>query len=351
MKSCILFFSLSFASIFAYENITPAQVYERLVAGDTLQLLDVREVSEYQAGHIAEPPGMPVLFPANMPWTSGVLSQHYQLLPTDRDIIVNCRSGGRSASASAFLESRGFTRVFNMINGFNGWIYESRQGGYGNGSGAWVTSAAVTIACSPSPATASLAFSEGAFQNGSMYVELHAIDQAIAPFANLPDSAALFSTIAVDQFGLSLFANDTLRLNNQAEYTFAIQAPTASCHFFSPAQGWHNVDVTLSNGELVLASAKLYKWLLINPERQNGIEKRQRAFAYDIKVYPNPFNDRVIIDAPVDASVSIYDLNGRFIATLENNRWHPPSSIGSGFYLVRVQWRDQIAWRRIIFNK
>lgn len=97
--------------LIAYEKLTPAQVHARLVAGDSLQLLDVREVSEYEDGHIAEPTGKPIVVPANMPWNSGVLSAHFAGLPRNIDIIVNCRSGGRSAAASAFLESKGFTRI------------------------------------------------------------------------------------------------------------------------------------------------------------------------------------------------------------------------------------------------
>ena len=60
-----LFLLLFITSLSAYENLTPAQVYQRLMAGDSLQLLDVREVSEYTAGHMAEPAGRPVMTPAN----------------------------------------------------------------------------------------------------------------------------------------------------------------------------------------------------------------------------------------------------------------------------------------------
>lgn len=51
----------------SYSDITPAEVHTRLVEGDTLILLDVREVSEYFAGHIAEPAGHLPLTPVNMP--------------------------------------------------------------------------------------------------------------------------------------------------------------------------------------------------------------------------------------------------------------------------------------------
>ena len=108
-------------SLLAYTNLTPEEVHQKLVNGDTLLLLDVREIDEYEEGHIAEPPGHLPLTPALMPWSSGILENYYYRLPTNMDIIVYCRSGGRSASASAFLESQDFTRIFNMTSGFSGW--------------------------------------------------------------------------------------------------------------------------------------------------------------------------------------------------------------------------------------
>lgn len=131
---CITFFSTSFG----YTNLTPSQVHSRLVAGDTLLILDVREWSEYSSGHIAEPSGYLPLTQACMPWNSGVLSAEYGRFPADIDIIVYCASGGRSAAASSFLEGQGFTRIFNMTGGFSSWSYESRTGGFGDHSGVWV---------------------------------------------------------------------------------------------------------------------------------------------------------------------------------------------------------------------
>ena len=122
----------------AYTNMSPEQVHARLAAGDTLQLLDVREVYEYEAGHIAEPAGQLPLTPANMPWSSDILEAEYNRLPLDCDILVYCRSGGRSAQASAFLESRGFDRIYNMTGGFSSWPYEKRDKGYGDHSGLWI---------------------------------------------------------------------------------------------------------------------------------------------------------------------------------------------------------------------
>lgn len=45
-------------------------------------------------------------------------------LPRDRDILVTCRSGGRSAMAATVLAGHGFTRLFNLEGGITGWARE-----------------------------------------------------------------------------------------------------------------------------------------------------------------------------------------------------------------------------------
>lgn len=39
----------------------------------------------------------------------------------DRDLVLYCRSGHRSASVVAWLQARGFSRVFNLEGGINSW--------------------------------------------------------------------------------------------------------------------------------------------------------------------------------------------------------------------------------------
>ena len=92
----LIILSGSFSSALGYTNLSTAQVYNKLVDGDTLLVLDVREVYEYRAGHMAEPEGQLPLPPVNMPWSSSVLSEKYSRLPRDIDILVYCRSGARS---------------------------------------------------------------------------------------------------------------------------------------------------------------------------------------------------------------------------------------------------------------
>jgi len=91
---------------------TSVELKKRLDAGDDVLVLDVREPNEYQINRI---PGS-VLIPL------GELPRRYAELPKDRDIVAQCKMGGRSAKAMEFLQSVGFTRVKNLKGGILDWI-------------------------------------------------------------------------------------------------------------------------------------------------------------------------------------------------------------------------------------
>ncbi|UCE17557.1 MAG: T9SS type A sorting domain-containing protein [Gemmatimonadota bacterium] len=114
---------LSACGAFAYQNITPSEVYEKMASGDEMVIVDVREPWEYESGHISGA--------INMPWNSGVLQARYEELPSDKEIIVVCRSGNRSVSASLFLDGQGFDRVFNMLGGMLAWKWDVATPGSG----------------------------------------------------------------------------------------------------------------------------------------------------------------------------------------------------------------------------
>ena len=88
-----------------------------------LVVVDVREENEYcDAG--ATPPGH-IPGSLNYPWTSGVFEDRYDELPDGRPILVVCLTGGRSAQASNFLCTHGFSPVYNMTGGMLEWEWET----------------------------------------------------------------------------------------------------------------------------------------------------------------------------------------------------------------------------------
>ena len=93
-------------------EITPVELKKKLDAGETPFILDVREPNEYQINRI---PGS-TLIPL------GELPRRYQELPRDREIVAQCKMGGRSAKAMDFLKTVGFTNVKNLRGGILEWI-------------------------------------------------------------------------------------------------------------------------------------------------------------------------------------------------------------------------------------
>ena len=73
-------------------------------------LLDVREPSEWDAGHVPQASPMPM----------GKVLDHRSDLPVDRRIVVLCRSGGRSAAVTESLRRWGFDAV-NLAGGMCAW--------------------------------------------------------------------------------------------------------------------------------------------------------------------------------------------------------------------------------------
>ncbi|MFJ7669137.1 rhodanese-like domain-containing protein [Lysinibacillus sp. NPDC097195] len=92
------------------KEIAATEVQEALAQGQTLSLIDVREVEEVQEGHI---PGV-----IHIPL--GLLEFRLHELNKNEPYIIVCRSGARSGRATQFLESQGFD-VTNMIGGMLAW--------------------------------------------------------------------------------------------------------------------------------------------------------------------------------------------------------------------------------------
>lgn len=102
-------------------EITAAQAKEELDQGHVDLILDVREPSEWDKGHI---PGA-LLAPRGMlEWYADPTTPYAKPeLTTKQDarIVVQCASGGRSLLAAETLKKMGYSNVSSMIGGFNDW--------------------------------------------------------------------------------------------------------------------------------------------------------------------------------------------------------------------------------------
>lgn len=90
--------------------IGPEQALAGLQEG-RYHLIDVRGTSEFREGHIAGAQHIHL----------GMLPERIDEVPRDRPVLLQCRSGGRSAIGQSLLMSRGFGQVVNLEGGLLGW--------------------------------------------------------------------------------------------------------------------------------------------------------------------------------------------------------------------------------------
>jgi adenylyltransferase/sulfurtransferase len=91
-------------------QITAVELKRRLDAGEDVFVLDVREPHEYQIVNIGAP-----LIPL------GDLPNRLGELDPKREIVVHCKTGGRSQRAAELLQKSGFKNVVNLAGGITGW--------------------------------------------------------------------------------------------------------------------------------------------------------------------------------------------------------------------------------------
>jgi rhodanese-related sulfurtransferase len=92
----------------------PAVTAEQVDEG--AYLLDVREDDEWAAGHAPGAKHLPMMeIPARM-----------GEIPDDADVVVVCRSGGRSAQVVQYLMNNGWDNVRNLDGGMHQWAAAGR---------------------------------------------------------------------------------------------------------------------------------------------------------------------------------------------------------------------------------
>jgi glyoxylase-like metal-dependent hydrolase (beta-lactamase superfamily II)/rhodanese-related sulfurtransferase len=98
---------------FAVTPQLPVSELRQLISeDDQLQIIDVRRPGEYANGHA----------PRAINVTLSHLERRLSAVDRARPTAVICASGYRSSAASSILERHGFSQVFNVVGGTNGWI-------------------------------------------------------------------------------------------------------------------------------------------------------------------------------------------------------------------------------------
>ncbi len=93
-------------------EITPEDLHRRLQAGETLQLVDVREPEEFDYCHL---PGSLLLPLSDLPRRAAEIS-------AEGPVVLICHHGVRSAQALGYLRQRlGRTNLLNLRGGIDAW--------------------------------------------------------------------------------------------------------------------------------------------------------------------------------------------------------------------------------------
>ena len=91
-------------------EISVQELKEKIDKGEDFQLIDVREDFEYETSNLGGQ-----LIPLG-----GILIETDKIAK-DKDVVIMCRSGKRSAMAVQQLEAQGFTNLYNLYGGILAW--------------------------------------------------------------------------------------------------------------------------------------------------------------------------------------------------------------------------------------
>ncbi len=105
----------------AKQQITEVTVEtaKKLIAEGNINIVDVREGNEYEAGHLDDS----ILLPRGV--LEFKISDVNQLLDKSGAVLVYCRTGGRSALAAQAMQELGYNNVLSIAGGFEAWSQAS----------------------------------------------------------------------------------------------------------------------------------------------------------------------------------------------------------------------------------
>ena len=95
------------------ESIAPQAFAEKIKATPNAQILDVRTPEEFASEHIDKA--------TNINWLGDDFVTNVENLDKSKPVFVYCKSGGRSAKASAKLAELGFKTIYELQGGIMKW--------------------------------------------------------------------------------------------------------------------------------------------------------------------------------------------------------------------------------------
>ncbi|MFD0959582.1 rhodanese-like domain-containing protein [Paenibacillus chungangensis] len=92
-------------------DITAADLHSKLEQGAAINLIDVREPDEWEEGHISQARSIPL---------SEFQAREDEVHQEEGDVVIICRSGGRSGKVCEYMRLKGFD-VVNVCDGMLAW--------------------------------------------------------------------------------------------------------------------------------------------------------------------------------------------------------------------------------------
>lgn len=93
-------------------DVIGIEAFKPLLENEDVQIVDVRGLTEYEAGHI---PGADHVF-------AGTISNNLDKISREKQVVIYCQAGDRSAIAYSVLRKNGFNNIKNYSGGMKEWL-------------------------------------------------------------------------------------------------------------------------------------------------------------------------------------------------------------------------------------
>lgn len=122
LLTMVFFFSMQKKDIpSGFKTVTVEEARE-MIEKDDVFILDVRTPAEFNSSHIEGATLIPVTNSGGSNLSSDqLLEARINEVPRDKKILVYCRTGHRSTTASNILVAAGYSDVYNMQGGITAW--------------------------------------------------------------------------------------------------------------------------------------------------------------------------------------------------------------------------------------
>jgi phage shock protein E len=97
-----------------FSDLTPQQ-FDSAIKSGQYELIDVRTLDEYNAGHIKGAKQEDF-------YQTQALSNYLDTLDKNGKYLIYCHTGNRSGLTLGLMQQKGFATVYDLAGGYNAWV-------------------------------------------------------------------------------------------------------------------------------------------------------------------------------------------------------------------------------------